>query len=54
MRDPVIFANKLGEMVKGVAQEHGFTPDQMRAMTLRDLSRYYGKHQSVSVKKKHG
>jgi hypothetical protein len=37
-----------------VAQEHGFTPGEMRAMTLRDLSRFYGKHQNVSAKKRNG
>jgi transposase-like protein len=46
--------NQLGERVKAVAQEHGFTPAQMRQMTLRDLGRFYGKHKNTSAKKPNG
>jgi phage FluMu protein gp41 len=54
MRDPIILVNQLSERVKAVAQEHGFTPQQMRQMTLRDLSRFYGKHQNLSARKASG
>lgn len=55
MRDPVVLANQLSKQVKEIAQEFGFTPEQMRAMTLRDLARYYSKYEPISARKKrHG
>jgi hypothetical protein len=54
MRDPFVLANHLSKRIKALAQEFGFTPHQMRAMTLRDLNRFYSEYEGISSRKKHG
>jgi hypothetical protein len=34
-------AKNLGEWVRKIAKEHGRTPDQIRRMTYRDVTRFY-------------